>query len=98
MAGGKLYGGSNMSLLLQNERVPCSSEVLESLWVHTSNPASFQGDLWLLEILTHSVPCILFLHPVTSLIHEVSQFQAFYTPESISHTHTHTDTYIYTYI
>ncbi|KAK7307143.1 hypothetical protein VNO77_39951 [Canavalia gladiata] len=43
MAGGKLYGASNMSLLLQNERLPCSSEVLESLWAHTSNPASFQG-------------------------------------------------------
>lgn len=43
MASGKLYAGSNMSLLLQNERLPCSSEVLESLWAHTSNPASFQG-------------------------------------------------------
>ncbi|XP_027361309.1 homeobox-leucine zipper protein HAT5 [Abrus precatorius] len=43
MAGGKLYGASNMSLLLQNERLPCSSEVLESLWAHTSNPPSFQG-------------------------------------------------------
>lgn len=41
MAGGKLFGGSNMSLLLQNERLPCTSEALESLWVHT--PASFQG-------------------------------------------------------
>jgi len=47
MAGGKLFGGSNMSLLLQNERLPCTSEVLESLWVHT--PASFQGDLYLLN-------------------------------------------------
>ncbi|KAK7309564.1 hypothetical protein RJT34_06395 [Clitoria ternatea] len=43
MAGSKLYGGSNMSLLLQNERLPCSPEVLESLWAHTSNPPSFQG-------------------------------------------------------
>ncbi|KAK2375025.1 homeobox-leucine zipper protein HAT5 [Trifolium repens] len=41
MAGGKLFGGSDMSLLLQNERLPCSSEVLESLWGHT--PASFHG-------------------------------------------------------
>ncbi|QCD90505.1 homeobox-leucine zipper protein [Vigna unguiculata] len=43
MAGGKLHAASTMSLLLQNERLPCSSEVLESLWAHTSNPASFQG-------------------------------------------------------
>ena len=50
MASGKLYAGSNMSLLLQNERLPCSSEVLESLWAHTSNPASFQGDGWFISL------------------------------------------------
>ncbi|XP_019433363.1 PREDICTED: homeobox-leucine zipper protein HAT5-like isoform X2 [Lupinus angustifolius] len=43
MASGKLYGGPNMTDMLQNERLPCSSEVLESLWVHNSDPASFQG-------------------------------------------------------
>ncbi|CAL0315153.1 unnamed protein product [Lupinus luteus] len=43
MASGKLYGGPNMTVMLQNERLPCSTEVLESLWVHTSDPASFQG-------------------------------------------------------
>ncbi|CAK8536831.1 unnamed protein product [Lathyrus sativus] len=44
MAGAKLFGASNMSLLLQNETLPSSNhQVLESLWVHTSNPASFQG-------------------------------------------------------
>ncbi|KAL1355122.1 hypothetical protein HN51_007152 [Arachis hypogaea] len=44
MASGKLYGGSSMSLLLQNEsRLPSSSQVLDSLWLHTSDPSSFQG-------------------------------------------------------
>jgi len=38
-----------MSLLLQNDRLPCSSEVLESLWAHTSNATSFQGHLFLLN-------------------------------------------------
>ncbi|KAJ7953746.1 Homeobox leucine zipper family protein [Quillaja saponaria] len=37
MAGAKPYGGSNMTLLPQNERLPCSSEVFESLWVHSSD-------------------------------------------------------------
>ncbi|KAM3706625.1 hypothetical protein ACB098_03G163900 [Castanea mollissima] len=37
MAGSKVYGGaSNMSVLLQNERLPCSSEVLEPLWIPSS--------------------------------------------------------------
>ena len=52
MAGGKLFGGSNMTVLLQNERLPCSSEVLESLWVHSTDPPSFQGDFC---SLSHSV-------------------------------------------
>ncbi|CAL0318283.1 unnamed protein product [Lupinus luteus] len=43
MASGKLYGGPNMTLLHQNERLSCSSELLESLWIHNSDPASFQG-------------------------------------------------------
>ncbi|KAK7274716.1 hypothetical protein RIF29_15813 [Crotalaria pallida] len=38
MASGKLYGGPNMTV-----QFPCSSEVLDSLWVHNSDPASFQG-------------------------------------------------------
>ncbi|KAI4328378.1 hypothetical protein L6164_020735 [Bauhinia variegata] len=42
MASGKVYGASNMTVLLQNDRLPCSSEVLESLWVHPADP-SFQG-------------------------------------------------------
>ena len=45
MAGSKVYGGvSNMSVLLQNERLPCSSEALESLWIPNSDP-SFHGNL-----------------------------------------------------
>ncbi|KAE9595580.1 hypothetical protein Lal_00030756 [Lupinus albus] len=43
MASGKLYEGPNMTIMVQNERLPCSSQVLESLWVHNSDPASFQG-------------------------------------------------------
>ncbi|KAJ7943535.1 Homeobox leucine zipper family protein [Quillaja saponaria] len=42
MAAGKIYGDSNMTVLLQNEKLPCSSEIIESLWVHSSDP-SFQG-------------------------------------------------------
>ncbi|MED6208563.1 hypothetical protein PIB30_046439 [Stylosanthes scabra] len=44
-ASRKLYGGSSMSLLLQNDtRLPSSShQVLDSLWLHTSDPSSFQG-------------------------------------------------------
>ncbi|XP_054823285.1 homeobox-leucine zipper protein HOX20-like [Prosopis cineraria] len=42
-AGGKLFGASNMTaLFLQNERFPPSSDVLDSLWPHTSNP-TFPG-------------------------------------------------------
>ncbi|XP_028784482.1 homeobox-leucine zipper protein HOX20 [Neltuma alba] len=42
-AGGKLFGASNMTtLLLQNERLPPSSDVLDSIWTHTSNP-TFPG-------------------------------------------------------
>ena len=44
MAGSKVYGGaSNMSVLLQNERLPCSSGVLEPLWIPSSEP-SFHGN------------------------------------------------------
>lgn len=40
MAGSKVYGGvSNMSVLLQNERLPCSSEALEPLWIPNSDPS-----------------------------------------------------------
>nr|XP_023888470.1 homeobox-leucine zipper protein ATHB-54 [Quercus suber]POF21945.1 homeobox-leucine zipper protein hat5 [Quercus suber] len=40
MAGSKVYGGaSNMSVLLQNERLPCSSEVPEPLWIPSSEPS-----------------------------------------------------------
>lgn len=38
MADSELYGGtSNISVLLQKERLPCSSEVLEPLWIPSSN-------------------------------------------------------------
>ncbi|XP_062160660.1 homeobox-leucine zipper protein HAT5-like [Alnus glutinosa] len=40
MAGGKVYvGASNMNVLLQSERLPCSSEVLEPLWIPSSEPS-----------------------------------------------------------
>uniref|UniRef100_A0A5B7AR57 Homeobox-leucine zipper protein n=1 Tax=Davidia involucrata TaxID=16924 RepID=A0A5B7AR57_DAVIN len=40
--GSRVYGGSNMTVILQNDRLPCSSEVLESLWLSNSSP-SFHG-------------------------------------------------------
>ncbi|XP_057950632.1 homeobox-leucine zipper protein HAT5-like [Malania oleifera] len=42
MAGGRVYGGSNLTALLQNRRVPCSSEPLDSLFISGSSP-SFLG-------------------------------------------------------
>ncbi|POO00032.1 Octamer-binding transcription factor [Trema orientale] len=42
MASGKVYGGSNMTILLQEERLPSNSEVLKSLWIPSSS-SSFQG-------------------------------------------------------
>uniref|UniRef100_A0A5B7ALR0 Homeobox-leucine zipper protein n=2 Tax=Davidia involucrata TaxID=16924 RepID=A0A5B7ALR0_DAVIN len=42
MEGGRAYGASNMTVILQNDRHPCSSEVLESLWLSNSSP-SFHG-------------------------------------------------------
>ncbi|XP_062111716.1 homeobox-leucine zipper protein ATHB-54-like [Humulus lupulus] len=42
MASGKVYGGSNMSILLQDDRLPCNSDVLKSLWIPSSS-SSFQG-------------------------------------------------------
>ncbi|XP_059648894.1 homeobox-leucine zipper protein HAT5-like [Cornus florida] len=43
MESGRLYHhSSNMNSLLQNERLPSSSEVLESLWLSNSSP-SFHG-------------------------------------------------------
>ncbi|KAK3022905.1 hypothetical protein RJ639_046449 [Escallonia herrerae] len=38
----RVYDGSNVPLLLQAERLPCSSQLLESLWVPNSSP-SFHG-------------------------------------------------------
>lgn len=43
MAGGKLYRASDMNVIFQNEKLPCSSEVLESIWVPTSS-SSFHGN------------------------------------------------------
>jgi len=71
MAGSKVYGGaSNMSVLLQNERLPCSSEVLEPLWIPSSEP-SFHGNflnfwcsfcLWLLGHLSYyQLLCFVFV-------------------------------------
>ncbi|KAG6654361.1 homeobox-leucine zipper protein HAT5-like [Carya illinoinensis] len=40
MVGGEVYGSAaNMSVLLQNERLPRSSEVLEPLWIPGPNPS-----------------------------------------------------------
>ncbi|XP_031284251.1 homeobox-leucine zipper protein HAT5-like [Pistacia vera] len=38
MAGGKICGSSNATTLLRNEKLPCSSQVLDSLWM--SKPSS----------------------------------------------------------
>lgn len=44
MVGGKIYGGgSDMTILLQDERRPLASGVLESLWIPSSSP-SFHGN------------------------------------------------------
>ncbi|XP_008221688.1 PREDICTED: homeobox-leucine zipper protein HAT5 isoform X1 [Prunus mume] len=37
MSGGKLYSASDMNVIFQNEKLPCSSDVLESIWVPTSS-------------------------------------------------------------
>lgn len=43
MVGGKRYGASSeMNAIFHNERLPCSSDVLESLWIPTSS-SSFHG-------------------------------------------------------
>ncbi|CAK9172210.1 unnamed protein product [Ilex paraguariensis] len=42
MGDGRGYDGSNMTLLLQNERLPCSSDVLDSLLISNFSP-SFHG-------------------------------------------------------
>ncbi|KAA8529474.1 hypothetical protein F0562_033727 [Nyssa sinensis] len=41
MEGGRVYGGSgsNMTVALQNHRLPCSPEVLESFWLSNSCPS-----------------------------------------------------------
>ncbi|CAL5355126.1 unnamed protein product [Camellia sinensis] len=43
MEGGRVYGGSNMTVTHQNNSLPCSSQVLESLWISNS-PPSFHGE------------------------------------------------------
>ncbi|PSR88360.1 Homeobox-leucine zipper protein [Actinidia chinensis var. chinensis] len=43
MEGGRVYGGSNMTAVVQNECVPCYSEVLQSIWIPNPSP-SFHGD------------------------------------------------------
>ncbi|KAL6983548.1 hypothetical protein U1Q18_016933 [Sarracenia purpurea var. burkii] len=45
MEGGSVYGGSDsdMTVILQNNRLPSSSNVLHSHWISNSSP-SFQGD------------------------------------------------------
>ncbi|KAK7362164.1 hypothetical protein VNO77_04268 [Canavalia gladiata] len=50
MAGEKLYSGSGMTLLLQNERLPCSSHLVRSLWLQNSDP-SFQGSKSLVNVV-----------------------------------------------
>ncbi|KAF4352175.1 hypothetical protein F8388_020057, partial [Cannabis sativa] len=42
MASGKVYGGSNITILLLDERHPCNSDLLKSLWIPGSS-SSFQG-------------------------------------------------------
>ncbi|KAM6570944.1 hypothetical protein CsatA_015024 [Cannabis sativa] len=42
MASGKVYGGSNITILLPDERHPCNSDLLKSLWIPGSS-SSFQG-------------------------------------------------------
>ncbi|KAA8533021.1 hypothetical protein F0562_032862 [Nyssa sinensis] len=39
MEGGSTYSDSNMTVILQNDRLPCSSEVIESLWLSNSSPS-----------------------------------------------------------
>ncbi|PSS28705.1 Homeobox-leucine zipper protein [Actinidia chinensis var. chinensis] len=43
MEDGRVYARSNMTVVLQNDSLPCSSEVLQSLWFPNSSP-SFHGD------------------------------------------------------
>ncbi|XP_058084972.1 homeobox-leucine zipper protein HAT5-like [Magnolia sinica] len=42
MAGGRVYGCSNMTVILQNERIPCSADGLEAFLISSSSPA-FRG-------------------------------------------------------
>ncbi|ERN03777.1 hypothetical protein AMTRI_Chr05g65480 [Amborella trichopoda] len=42
MAGGRVYGGSNLNVVLQGEGLPCSSDALDALLVSCSSP-SFHG-------------------------------------------------------
>ncbi|XP_027347867.1 homeobox-leucine zipper protein ATHB-54-like [Abrus precatorius] len=50
MAGEKLSGGSSMTILLQNESLPCSSELVHSLWLQNSQP-SFHGSKSLFDVV-----------------------------------------------
>ncbi|TKY58793.1 Homeobox-leucine zipper protein HAT5 [Spatholobus suberectus] len=50
MASEKLHGGSSMTLLLQKERLPCSSEFIQPFWVQNSEP-SFQGSKSLVNVV-----------------------------------------------
>ncbi|KAK7317510.1 hypothetical protein RJT34_01811 [Clitoria ternatea] len=49
----KLFGGSSMTILLENKRLPCSSELVQSLWVQHSEP-SFQGSKSLVDVVNTS--------------------------------------------
>ncbi|XP_057948987.1 homeobox-leucine zipper protein HAT5 [Malania oleifera] len=42
MGSGRVYPNSNATVLLQNDRPHCSSQVLESLWISSSSP-TFHG-------------------------------------------------------
>ena len=70
MAGGKVYGGSDMTILIQDESRPCGSDVFESLWIPSSSP-TFHGNLlasshiclfvsccWVYEILYFVLWCL----------------------------------------
>ncbi|XP_077247844.1 uncharacterized protein LOC143887623 [Tasmannia lanceolata] len=38
MAGGRVYGGSNLTVILQNKGIPCSTETLDSLLISSPSP------------------------------------------------------------
>ncbi|RDX61756.1 Homeobox-leucine zipper protein HAT5, partial [Mucuna pruriens] len=52
MASEKLHGSSSMTLLLQKERLPCSSELIQPFWVQNQNSEpSFQGSKSLTNVV-----------------------------------------------